>query len=429
MKVLTPGMRLIDDPRFQKHLDITGIDTGIDVYVSLPPLVDGFLQAIDASLGAPTPTEMDKGEADVTVEQETLEEDYEDPGVKAARILIDELALDKLDSLSIHFPLSDGDAFKLYLHAPGYDGIIARIIGSEPAGLDPAANLPGDVNIYSSFTIADPVSIFDYFVSLASAIDSAVTPEIVMGSLDGIKESTGIDIYGDLIEALGDNMTFAVTVHEPGPPSPAPAEAEGEEGEFDKIYALMSLLDIEMLMEAKKSENLVRLFDSMGTSTPGILREDYGDAKLFKIEGLPPFLNATIAIHNGYLRIGVVDAETMKTRLDVLGTPAALSKNADFITAMKRVPDTASGIVYAHADAKKNIWSIFSMYLMEEMDMETQGSLIEFSGMVVPYMQTEVSYRNVLPDGLFIYGEMNVVEMMLGAGVHFWAYMTMGLIP
>jgi hypothetical protein len=434
VRVLTPGTRLIDDPRFQKHLDLTGIDTGIDIYVSLPPLVDGFMQAMDSMLGAPIPAEMEEkeGEAteepEVTEDQEGMKEEYVDPETTAALMLIDELALDKLDSLSLHFPLSDDDAFKLYLHAPGYDGIIAKIIGSEPTGLEPAANVPGEVNVYSSFTIAAPVSIFDYFVSLASAIDSSVTPEVVMASLDGIKESTGIDIYGDLIEALGDNITFAVTVREPGPPSPAPAEEEGGESEFDKIMSVLSLLDIEILMEAKKSENLVRFFDSMGASTPGLLSEDYGDAKLFKVDGLPPNLNATIAIHNGFLRIGVVDAETMKARLDVINTPAALNQNADFVTAMKRVPESASGIVYANTSAKKNIWSIFSTFLLQEMDPETQGSFMEFSAMIVPYMKTEVSYRDVLPEGVFIYGEMNVMEMMLGAALHFWTYMTMGML-
>jgi hypothetical protein len=390
-KVISPEGSLNDNPRFRRHCEMTGLNSGFSAFVDLEPLIEMLYAEVA--------------------------KDEEAPKAIAAFNLF---GLDKFESFSLHFPFKEGERVKMFISAPGYEGVLPTFFGNYPVGDKPAKVLSADTDAFFAFSINDLNIVMDEALKLAMAFGLGVQQEQIDTQFQMVEQMLGISIREDLLAPFGNYIAFGFNIK--------------PDFDFDVTNPLQLLgaFDFDMIYQIRDPERLVNAFKQVIAAQPGsgIVEEAYGGATIFSAE--LPFVPVStgMAIHQGHL-IYSLGKGTLKPRIDMINAGNTLAASDEFKSAFKTVPKKATMVGYNSRSYLTDFATAFSKSALDTEDPEQLKVVERLKKLMPEYLDVppQIGFAVPVDDGLLFESSFSLKSVAYIATMHFISAVWKGEIP
>lgn len=335
--ILKDGPKLKDNETFAIHSTMAGLDSGFVVYANVKPLVEMLKSFVQSN-------------------------EDEDPATSIALKVFDLFALEKIDSCSMSFPYYYDGKFKLFIYAPGYDGIINKFLSTTPVDKTVEAVIPNDNDVVALYSIREPVIMFDAFVDMMKQLAPPEENEKFHAGIEMMQQNLNLDIRNELLAAFGTLAALTIRL-----------DIDSEINMLANPFAIFKSLGMEVLLSVKNADMLKSAFDKIVVISEGnLVHETMSNADIYSVwpenQGFP----ATLALSNGFLRFGLYDADTMKANLSVVQSGKSMNTNQEYLRRTSNITNACMLSYTSPSYIRK--WIDFYFKIMNEMESDESGS-------------------------------------------------------
>jgi len=126
--------------------------------------------------------------------------------------LIDMTGLRDITSISIMFPLKEGESFRAFVHAPDFSGVLPLYFSASPIDWDITSVMPADTDGMMGLSVQPPIDMYTSTLRLIEKFNPQFTIEEFESSLAGIEEQLGFSIKDDFLRSLGQTLALGITI-------------------------------------------------------------------------------------------------------------------------------------------------------------------------------------------------------------------------
>ena len=305
---LAPEGRLSSSPLYLRHREQCSLNNGVIFYVN----ISKFLELIQHFMPSPD-----------SVDGRNVELFYEVSGLR------------QITSASVMVPFSDGEPLRFFIHAPGYNGLLAKFFSTEPVGLNVAENVPADYDAFFALSMQKPIDMFNTYLDLLEQFVPAMSASDVEAQLKPVEDAIGISLKDDLIAPMGRVLGASLRIN------------EDVDVDFQADpTAILDLLQFNVFMSLDNADRFLLALHKLALASDGsMLEETYNGADIFVINVpvLPFSLDFAVFNNNFYFTLG---GGSMKSIIDSLQAGRTMSSNSEYVKSSKTVPENACYIAY-----------------------------------------------------------------------------------
>ena len=383
-KLLAPEKPLASSPTFARHAQLTHLDSGAIVYVDMKRAFDFFSNFLP-------PEGTEEGEA--------------------VEMVFDLLGLKYITSISAQMPLASDEPARIFIHAPGYEGIVTDMLSPEPVGNELAAMLPATCDSCGAFSIQKPTKILDTILDFAGMFTPEASSENFYAMLAPAEEQLGFSFRTDVFDTLGTKLMFGLTINPNPPEEPMPLAMLY----FDMLqfHIVGSLDDPATLLSSLRTMIEAQMLP--------LVESEYKGASVFLLDmGMLP-VSPAFAIHGSHL-LFTMDYELMTAWLDALDAGQTLAANPDYARQTANIPAAACMTSYISESYLKKYFDAVEAFLLavlpngEEGEFDIKDRIVEAKAALIDYIGTDNGgYSYVLPtdDGVYMQGTMKT-KVLIG---------------
>ena len=338
---LKPEKALADSPMFSRHREMTKMSSGVVAYVN----VAMFLERLKPFLPSP---DSEKG--------------------REVDLFFEMFGLKQITSVSLMASFKENEPFRLFIHAPGYNGIITKFLSDEPVGFECAGYVPADFESYFAISIKKPSDIFTTILEIAEQFNPAMKAADFDANIKPIEDELGISFRDDLIAPLGTRIGAGVWL-----------DPEAEMNIFAGPEEIFNFFRFEVFLTLDDPDRFLTAMQAIAAASNGMLAvENYRSATIFSAQ--PPTMPFSVdfAVHGNSL-LFCLGTELLKNIIDATESGNTLDTSTEFKERTARVSDNAWYISYtSDAYLQKFIRGFFKQILMiKSGDEDSASTLIE----------------------------------------------------
>jgi hypothetical protein len=375
-QALAPDKRLTGSPVYQRHREMTKLSGGLVGYID----VAMFLERLQPFLPDPDSNEGQEVE-----------------------LVLNLLGLRQVTSVSLSIPFVEGEPSRIFIHAPGYDGILTKLFSGAPVGIDSAGLVPADYDSFFAVSIQKPLDVLNSIFELLEEFNPQIKAEDFDSFAKSYEDTIGLSIKGDLLAPLGTTVGAGLKLN-----------PDAEINLFAGPEEVFNFFRFELFFSLNDPDTFLSAMLKLAEASNGNLQVDtYKGATLFTAR--PPTLPSTIdfAIHGDHL-LFCLGTDSIKEAIDAAESGNSLGATQEFQGRAARVPADSWYIAYnSNAYLKKFFPGFFKQFLTLKTDSEEQAS--DITAALLDYVGEDsggIGFSTVTSDGLYFESSASMRAVM-----------------
>jgi len=373
-----PAASLAANPELQLQQRLVGLDRGISFFVNVEALMNSFSAAYE-SMGS-----SNNGMLNTVHEMFALMDLY------------------SIKSAAFRGPLTEGDSVEGFIHAPGYDGILADLFADRPVANRYFSSIHDEYDAAAAISVHNFKTAFERILQRLSEHFSQINTEEVYAQLADFEKESGVHIVNDFLANMGEFVGFAFRF-----------EKGKAVSMFGNPLMLLASMNYEIQIGVVDAAALVEAIDLLEASTPGgpsLEKDTHKDAVVYTPKDSGP-IDFSMAITGDTLYAGFISADAMKDTLDKVEQKKLLPEMAVLTLAASTIPSDAMTAAATTGNYYRRYAELFGSFGEYE---PADDSLAKIQQVIaaIPDTAPMKSYYQVRDGGLYAYTDFSVRGML-----------------